>query len=494
MKKIIKFICVLLSCCVILFGCSFSSASAIAGVDDLVVGGVAVMTIGLVGVLGMLSMNSAGLSDALYQAASDARQDVREFATTLFTSYARTQNITAGQAVNLAAQGTSYLEDGTIIFNKAMSDMMSGFIDWAWRDDGGNLIEYGTNIANGDLSVDYSNVNTSSVGSFIYNWPIVLGTSFQYSTIDNSSNYSASVLSSVSPVYCSWYIYGPKLEGYNVSKRIFFYSENPFTYVDFYGNVHSSNSTTNYDLTYYYCSLSVGGRWDFTASPDYSFYYYTSNAPFTSAPNIWNTAYMIFHGSIIDGSEPVYDVNLDVLDNIQNDTDVNLLNPNDFITVSDAPVGGGTINIQDWLNALADVSVGQSASIPVESDGVITEAVGELAGTDDIAVTQDAIQAGSQAVADSTSVSGLDEFAIDLTDFFPFCIPFDIYDMLSMFAASREAPHFDYRFYIPGICDETITIDLSPFDSVALVLRRVELVAFAIGLAFVTKKLIQGGD
>ena len=80
-----------------------------------------------------------------------------------------------------------------------------------------------------------------------------------------------------------------------------------------------------------------------------------------------------------------------------------------------------------------------------------------------------------------------------LKDVFPFCLPFDIYNFLSCLAADPVAPSFTWRFYVPRLCDETFTVDLSPFDTVAQIVRTMELLAFCIGLAYVTReKFIRG--
>lgn len=80
-----------------------------------------------------------------------------------------------------------------------------------------------------------------------------------------------------------------------------------------------------------------------------------------------------------------------------------------------------------------------------------------------------------------------------LQNVFPFCIPFDIYAFFECLAAEPEAPSFVWRFYIPGICDEDIEIDLAAFDSAARILRTMELLLFIVGLAFVTRdKFLRG--
>lgn len=80
-----------------------------------------------------------------------------------------------------------------------------------------------------------------------------------------------------------------------------------------------------------------------------------------------------------------------------------------------------------------------------------------------------------------------------LQSVFPFCIPFDIYAFFECLAADPVAPAFTWRFYVPGICDEEITVDLAPFNTVAQVVRTMELLAFIVGLALVTRdKFLRG--
>ena len=75
----------------------------------------------------------------------------------------------------------------------------------------------------------------------------------------------------------------------------------------------------------------------------------------------------------------------------------------------------------------------------------------------------------------------------DLKDKFPFCIPFDIYDLISGLQADREAPVITCPVDNNG---NTVTVDLSEYDSVAELLRLLELILFIIGLAIATRYLI----
>ena len=79
----------------------------------------------------------------------------------------------------------------------------------------------------------------------------------------------------------------------------------------------------------------------------------------------------------------------------------------------------------------------------------------------------------------------------DLEKVFPFCIPFDLYDMVAIFAADPVAPQFDWPIYFQGQ-EYDIDVDLSEFDTVAATGRVLLTVLFLIGLAFVTRDLIRG--
>jgi len=92
-------------------------------------------------------------------------------------------------------------------------------------------------------------------------------------------------------------------------------------------------------------------------------------------------------------------------------------------------------------------------------------------------------------------VNPSDGKTVRFADIFPFCIPFDIYDFLSLLSATRTAPHFEIPFNYDRIgLDYTFVIDLSgdEWENLAVIVRTMELLAFCIGLAYVTRDLIKG--
>jgi hypothetical protein len=86
----------------------------------------------------------------------------------------------------------------------------------------------------------------------------------------------------------------------------------------------------------------------------------------------------------------------------------------------------------------------------------------------------------------------MQHFTLDLKDYFPFCIPFDLYDFFTCLNADPVAPVIEWVIPLPGGETYPLELDLSPFDPVAQLLRRLQLLLFCVGLAFKTRDLIKG--
>lgn len=79
----------------------------------------------------------------------------------------------------------------------------------------------------------------------------------------------------------------------------------------------------------------------------------------------------------------------------------------------------------------------------------------------------------------------------DLSKFFPFCIPFDLYDFFTLLNADPVAPVLSWE--IKDLAGQTysLDVDLSQWDSVALLFRRLQLFLFITGLAAASRKFIK---
>lgn len=114
---------------------------------------------------------------------------------------------------------------------------------------------------------------------------------------------------------------------------------------------------------------------------------------------------------------------------------------------------------------VSDVATGEAATYPITDQGI---------GEDIVPVVP----------------SG--DYTLDLKDFFPFCIPFDIYDFFSILAAEPEAPQFEWDMEIPMLnYTHHWEIDLSEFDEVAQIVRGLFCLLFIVGLGAATGKFIK---
>lgn len=124
-----------------------------------------------------------------------------------------------------------------------------------------------------------------------------------------------------------------------------------------------------------------------------------------------------------------------------------------------------------------DVGADPGVTVDTVTDGVIADTIdGSLTVSGEVAEEEPEF-----VVNEPIGVSGL-------TEIFPFCIPFDVYALLSCLSAEPQTPVFTVRFVIPGVINQEFTIDLSPFSTIAQIVRTMELIAFAIGLALVTRE------
>ena len=77
-----------------------------------------------------------------------------------------------------------------------------------------------------------------------------------------------------------------------------------------------------------------------------------------------------------------------------------------------------------------------------------------------------------------------------LRNFFPFCIPFDLYAMMQALCAEPVAPVFTFATSFLGQL-YTVDIDLSAWESVAVMIRYMFIAIYIVSLAVATRKFIK---
>lgn len=103
------------------------------------------------------------------------------------------------------------------------------------------------------------------------------------------------------------------------------------------------------------------------------------------------------------------------------------------------------------------------------------------------------------------------DFSFPLANYFPFCMPFDALRILKMVNGSPQAPQISFNAsgifggyfanYSHGedgdlvkIRGDTVTLDLSAYDSVAMICRVMLYLLFLVGVCFGIRNWIHGGD
>lgn len=192
--------------------------------------------------------------------------------------------------------------------------------------------------------------------------------------------------------------------------------------------------------------------------------------------------------------------------------DVSVPRPGDTTEdVSDVVVAPDTSGIIDRDGSLDNVRVGDATGelvgvvgIPIDGIGlgeVATPYVG-VPGVYPVDTVTSEIVGTDTPIDDVTpgivpSVNG--EYTIKgLENVFPFCVPYDLVALYDCMKAEPEAPKIKIPFPVGfqkgtlKVKTQEIEIDLSEFDTVAKVLRAMELLGFCVGLVLITRKLIRG--
>lgn len=81
---------------------------------------------------------------------------------------------------------------------------------------------------------------------------------------------------------------------------------------------------------------------------------------------------------------------------------------------------------------------------------------------------------------------------VDLHEFFPFCVPYDLIHLVKCFCAEPQTPKFDINLKLPYIGKIDTCLDLTMFNEAARILRILETIGFILSLVLVSRNLIRG--
>lgn len=265
------------------------------------------------------------------------------------------------------------------------------------------------------------------------------------------------------------------------------------TQMDYYGYSYSFNSERYHDWGFLLVNIhkytpknDVANSNRYSVSP---YYYYSCRFYSLDA----TVGYIKGQGSS-GNQEVLYDV-------IFGDAPLEATFPASIVAVPD-----GAVDVPTWdIPADRDVYVGADFIYPgVSLDAALDAAIdNSVVGTiaDSNLRTLDAAEVETletdtslETVETVSTTSDTLQPVIGLDTVFPFCIPFDVAFFVERLQAARVAPVIEWPIVVPSLgIDEMITVDLSGWETVAAILRTLELIVFVIGLAYATRSMFIRG-
>ena len=149
---------------------------------------------------------------------------------------------------------------------------------------------------------------------------------------------------------------------------------------------------------------------------------------------------------------------------------------------------------------LTDVDTGEIVTdLNVSATDAKTRAV---ALDQDLSIPRDLTAADAYQITGKTWDPSLKKYKLPLFDFFPFCLPYDAYQFLTMLDVTPVAPKWDidttplfsHAPFFRASDGYTITLDLTKYEQIFEIIRAGECLAIVVGFCLVSYKLIHGGD
>lgn len=149
---------------------------------------------------------------------------------------------------------------------------------------------------------------------------------------------------------------------------------------------------------------------------------------------------------------------------------------------------------------LTDVETGEVVTdLGVSATDAKTKAV---ALDKDLSIPKDISAIDAYQITGKTWDPSLSKYKLPLFNFFPFCLPYDAYQFLTMLDVAPVAPVFhvdttplfSHTKFFHASDGYKITLDLTKYEEIFQILRAGECLAIVVGLCLISYKLIHGGD
>lgn len=390
------------------------------------------------------------------------------------------------------AQGVTVAANGTIQLTHDASKLISQFISWVFTQGEETVVPElpaaETYVQFGDFKFAPISVGSYSISG---NWVSSSGRNY---SIDSIQFYSvpsnASILFLSSGAEFVVLVPGQSSFPNNGWGQAYSGSNSIFAF-NFGSSRH--DYVRDKDGNYFTIALANIGRFTVTSSP--SGFYSTSYSQFVS--EIEGKAHSIVDSSATDavfvGNKADWEENQDLLNPAIDG--VTTITPDLINKLIDQLTEGqqATMDIADYLDSLVDAFDALKGQVAELTD-VVTGLKKEVANpeTIDIDVTVEPINPDPIPVVEPVELTPggtIEGFSFPLDEIFPFCIPFDVVAALELFDVPAEAPSLHVHWELPYNIVFDFDLDLSAYDDIAALLRVMETLLFAVGLAVATRSL-----
>lgn len=211
--------------------------------------------------------------------------------------------------------------------------------------------------------------------------------------------------------------------------------------------------------------------------------------------NIDSIGSMVCDDGTIYGTDYLINCDSDLKTNDNNITKAFTCDPS--ISIGNEYIGTDTT----WTDSIADAGSG-SIAFPLDVDDLIDLSPSDvrdktLTDTGDIATdkdktdTKDDTKDNPNTKPKKPSIPSMSLPEILFKEKFPFCLPWDIYNLFSGLQAEAEAPRFvmPFKFERLGI-DEEIVIDFSDYEEQIKIIRFFTGAMFVLALVMISRKII----
>lgn len=149
---------------------------------------------------------------------------------------------------------------------------------------------------------------------------------------------------------------------------------------------------------------------------------------------------------------------------------------------------GSIINLPDATYSDNDIIVSGDVVSTAGSKEVTKDTTIEIVNENIDAVERE----NSDAIANESEWNFNDYKVAGLAQWFPFCVPFDLYYIITLFNADAVTPKFEFPINLGVFGSYTFDVDLSDFDKIAYIFRIMMFIGFLVGLTILTRHLIRG--